>query len=183
MLAKGVVFISIPIFSKILNPTVFGVNHEGSMLTANRLVDEGKDRVAHAVKFQSYKAETLASKHFPAYWDITKEPTEPQFELFKKHDSLWKDDFRIIYKNIETAFEILGSFKIVALADEDKSSLNAIRSLVADNDIPNGKIIERSYLTFKRPAHRISPKYIDDVVGKVAKTDIKEDDIIRPELI
>jgi N-acetylneuraminate synthase len=68
----------------------------------------------------------------------------------------------------------LGSFKIVALADEDKSRLNTIRSLVADNDIPKGKITERSYLTFKRPAHRISPKYIGDVVGKVAKTNIKK---------
>lgn len=136
LLAKGVVFISIPIFSRILNPTEFGVNHEGSMLTAKRLVDEAKDEGAHPVKFQSYKAETLASKHSPAYWDITKELKEPQFELFKKRDSFWKDDFRIINKNIETAFEILGSFKIAALADEDKSKLNARRSLVADNDIP-----------------------------------------------
>lgn len=61
ILAKGVVFISIPLFSKILNPTDFGVNHEGSILTAKRLVEEAKDRVAHAVKFQSYKAETLDS--------------------------------------------------------------------------------------------------------------------------
>lgn len=77
----------------------------------------------------------------------------------------------------------MGRFKIVALDDEDKSRLNAIRSLVADNDITKGKVIERTYLAFKRPAHRISPKYIDYVGGKVAKTDIKEDDIIRPELI
>tara|TARA_B110001452_G_scaffold113026_1_gene93780 strand:+ start:2163 stop:2516 length:354 start_codon:yes stop_codon:yes gene_type:complete len=90
ILAKGVVFISIPIFSRILNPTEFGVNHEGSMLTAKWLVDEAKDRVAHPVKFQSYKAETLAAKHSTAYWDITKEPTESQFELFKKRDSFGK---------------------------------------------------------------------------------------------
>jgi len=71
-----------------------GVNHEGSMATAKRLVDDAKEGDAHAVKFQSYKAETLASKHSPAYWDTTKEPTESQFELFKKHDSFWKDEMQ-----------------------------------------------------------------------------------------
>ena len=325
-----------------------GVNHEGSMATAKRLVDEAKEGGAHAVKFQSYKAETLASKHSPAYWDITKEPTESQFELFKKHDSFWKDemqelkdycdvvgiefmstpfdvesaeflndmmdvfkisssditnkpfieyicsfgkpiilstgasnlaevhdaiswinpfnvplallhcvlnyptpdenanlgmivalkesfpnniigysdhtlpkemkvcematllgsviiekhfthdkslpgndhyhamdkeDLKIFNKNIDATFEILGSFKIESLADEEKSRFNARRSLVAVKDIPKGKIIEKSDLTFKRPAHGISPKYIDDVIGKEAKVDIMEDDIIRKELI
>ena len=325
-----------------------GVNHEGSMQTAKRLIDEAKEGGAHAVKFQSYKAETLASKHSPAYWDTTKEPTQSQFELFKKHDSFWKDemqelknycdkvgiefmstpfdvesaeflndmmdvykisssditnkpfieyicsfgkpiilstgasdlkevqdavswispfnvplallhcvlnyptpdenanlgmilglkdafpnhiigysdhtlpkdmkvcematmlgsviiekhfthdktlpgndhyhamdkeDLKIFNQNIERTLKILGSFKIEALADEEKSRLNARRSLVAKNDIPKGAVIKREDLTFKRPAHGISPKYIDDVVGKVAKTDIKEDDIIVKDLI
>ena len=46
-----------------------------------------------AIKFQSYKAGTLASKDSPAYWDTTKEPTLSQYELFKKHDSFWKNEF------------------------------------------------------------------------------------------
>ena len=66
-----------------------GVNHEGSMKTAKRLVDEAKEGGAHAVKFQSYKAETIASKYSPAYWDLSQEPTKSQFELFKKHDSFF----------------------------------------------------------------------------------------------
>jgi len=325
-----------------------GVNHEGSMKTAKRLVNEAKEGGAHAVKFQSYKAETLASKDSPAYWDTTKEPTKSQFELFKKHDSFWKDemqelkdycdtidiefmstpfdvesaqflnemmdvfkisssditnkpfiefiagfgkpiilstgasdlneiqdainwikpfnvslallhcvlnyptpdinanlgmisglkkafpnniigysdhtlpkdmkvceiatllgaviiekhfthdkslpgndhyhamdkeDLKIFNKNIDATFKILGSFKVEALKDEEKSRLNARRSLVAAKDIPKGKIIEKSDLTFKRPAHGISPKYIDDVVGKVAKSDIKEDIVIMKNLI
>ena len=63
-----------------------GVNHEGSMELAKRLIDEAKEGGAHAIKFQTYKAETIASRHSPAYWDLTKEPTSSQFELFKKHD-------------------------------------------------------------------------------------------------
>ena len=53
-----------------------GVNHEGSMITAKKIIDQAKEGGAHAVKFQSYKAETLASKHSPAYWDTTKESTK-----------------------------------------------------------------------------------------------------------
>ncbi|MFN4812176.1 MAG: N-acetylneuraminate synthase family protein, partial [Bacteroidota bacterium] len=67
-----------------------GVNHEGSMELAKRLIDEAAEGGAHAIKFQSYKAETIASKDSPYYWDITKEPTKSQFELFKKYDKFWK---------------------------------------------------------------------------------------------
>ena len=64
-----------------------GVNHEGDMNIARRLIDEAKEGGADAIKFQTYKAETLASKDSPAYWDIAKEPTKSQYELFKKHDN------------------------------------------------------------------------------------------------
>jgi N-acetylneuraminate synthase len=63
-----------------------GVNHEGSLDQAKRLVELAHEGGAHAAKFQSYKAETLASRHSPAYWDTSKEPTRNQFELFKRYD-------------------------------------------------------------------------------------------------
>ncbi len=80
----------------IINPYIIaeaGVNHEGSMDIAKRLIDEAKEGGADAIKFQTYKAETIASKDSPAYWDISKEPTESQYKLFKKHDKFWKDEF------------------------------------------------------------------------------------------
>ena len=73
-----------------------GVNHEGSMDKAKLMIDQAKAGGANAVKFQSYKAETLASKNSPAYWDLTKEPTASQFELFKKNDSFWKKEFQVL---------------------------------------------------------------------------------------
>jgi sialic acid synthase SpsE len=79
-----------------LSPTVIaeaGVNHEGQMDLAKRLIDEAQEAGAHAIKFQTYKAHTIASKHSPAYWDLTKEPTTSQFELFQKYDSFWKAEF------------------------------------------------------------------------------------------
>lgn len=70
-----------------------GVNHEGSMETAKRLIELAKDGGADAAKFQTYKAETLAAKDSPAYWDTSKEPTTSQFRLFKKHDTFGDSDY------------------------------------------------------------------------------------------
>lgn len=63
-----------------------GVNHEGSFKKAIELIDLAKKGGADAAKFQSYKANTLASKNSPSYWDTSKESTKSQYELFKKYD-------------------------------------------------------------------------------------------------
>lgn len=333
--------------TKIYSPYIIaevGVNHEGSMELAKRLIDEAKEGGADAVKFQSYKAETIASKDSPSYWDTTKEPTTSQYELFKKHDKFWvnemqelknycdkvdiefmstpfdiesanfldnmmdvykisssditnkpfieymcqfnkpiilstgasnlyeiqeavswiekfgnplallhcvlnyptpdenanlgmildlknkfpdkiigysdhtlpndmkvcematmlgsviiekhfthnktlpgndhyhamdKEDLKLLRKNLERTFDILGGFKIQALEDEAPARANARRSLVAARDIPKGKVIEKDDLTFKRPAHGVSPRHIDEVIGKIASIDIKDDDVIK----
>lgn len=57
------------------------------------LIIEAKKNGADAVKFQSYKAETLVSTNSPAYWDTSLEPTKTQYELFKKHDSFIEKDY------------------------------------------------------------------------------------------
>jgi N-acetylneuraminate synthase len=90
-----------------------------------------------------------------------------------------KDDLKMFRKNLDYMFEILGTFKIEALEDEDVARKNARRSLVAMHTIPRGKVIEKTDLTYKRPAHGVSPKYIDDVVGKISLIDINEDDVIK----
>jgi N-acetylneuraminate synthase len=80
-----------------------GVNHEGSMDIARRLIDEAAEAGADAVKFQTYKAETLASRDSPAYWDTDKEPTRSQYELFKRHDSFWKNEFEALKRHCGVA--------------------------------------------------------------------------------
>jgi sialic acid synthase SpsE len=73
-----------------------GVNHEGKMELAYRLIDEAAEAGADGIKFQTYKAETIASKNSPSYWDLTKEPTTSQFQLFKKYDKFWKGEFEAL---------------------------------------------------------------------------------------
>lgn len=81
----------------VLDPYIIaeiGVNHAGSMELAKRLIDEAVEGGAHAAKFQTYKADRLASKYSPAYWDRSKEPTETQFKLFQKFDSFGPEQYQ-----------------------------------------------------------------------------------------
>jgi sialic acid synthase SpsE len=321
-----------------------GVNHEGSMELARRLIDEAADGGADAIKFQTYRAETIASKHSPSYWDTKKEPTTSQFELFKKYDKFWKKEFEelklhcdrtgieflstpfdlesarflndlmavfkisssditnrpfidfiakfnkpiilstgasYLYeieeavgwiqqsgnqlallhcilnyptldenanlgmildlrkkypttiigysdhtlpgdmkvletatmlgaeilekhftydktlpgndhyhamdftdlirlrKNLEQSFKLLGDFKKSPLFSESPARSNARRSLVADRDIKQGETIQADDLTFKRPAHGVSPRELSKVVGCRARVDIAVDTVLR----
>ena len=73
-----------------------GVNHEGSLDTARKLIDLAHEGGADGAKFQTYKAETLASKHSPFYWNLDDEPTTSQFELFKKFDRFDREDYEAL---------------------------------------------------------------------------------------
>lgn len=325
-----------------------GVNHEGDIELAKRLIHEAAEGGAHAIKFQTYKAETIASRHSPSYWDLSKEPTRSQFELFKKYDKFWKkefeqlkkecdksgiefmstpfdfnaadflndmmpafkisssdltntpfirhickfgkpvilstgasniseiiqateviseygvplslmhcilnyptidenanlgmildlkkkfpetipgysdhtmpgnmdvlktayllgavilekhftfdktlpgndhyhamdkDDLKLFFKETERVFKLLGSFRKRPIPTEETSRQNARRSLVLSKKIQAGDIISPEHLTYKRPASGISPKYIDEVIGKKAVEDIEPDTILKWNMI
>lgn len=63
------------------------------MEAAKKMIETAASAGAHAVKFQSYKAATLASEDSPYYWDISEEPTESQYKLFQKFDSFGKNEY------------------------------------------------------------------------------------------
>ncbi|KAB1659350.1 acetylneuraminic acid synthetase [Pseudoclavibacter sp. CFCC 11306] len=74
-----------------------GVNHEGSLARALKMIDSVASAGGHAAKFQTYKAATLASRDSsPAYWDTTKEATPSQFELFSRYDSFGVAEYEIL---------------------------------------------------------------------------------------
>jgi N-acetylneuraminate synthase len=70
-----------------------GVNHEGRLELAHRLIDLAAKGGADAAKFQAYKADTLAVLDSPAYWDLESEPTTSQRELFAKYDAFRPQDY------------------------------------------------------------------------------------------
>ncbi len=65
---------------------------------AKLMITKAKEGGAHAVKFQTYKAEKLASKNSPAYWDLNEEPTTSQYQLFKKFDSFGESEYKELAK-------------------------------------------------------------------------------------
>jgi len=87
-------------FQKLAKPFVIaeiGVNHECSLAKAKKMILLAKKGGASAVKFQTYKAEKLASKNSPAYWDRNEEKTKSQFELFKKYDKFGPREYKMLY--------------------------------------------------------------------------------------
>ncbi len=78
-----------------------GVNHEGSLSKAKELIDLAHEGGVDAVKFQTYKAERLASKTSPAYWDLGEEPTTSQYELFKKYDSFDAKEYELLAEHCQ----------------------------------------------------------------------------------
>ncbi len=63
-----------------------GVNHNGSIVTAKKLIDVAVGAGADAVKFQTFKAENLVSKQAQKaeYQQQTTDAEESQFEMIKK---------------------------------------------------------------------------------------------------
>lgn len=61
---------------------------------AKLYIDAAAEAGVDCAEFQSYKAETIVSKNSPAYWDLNKEPTKTQYELFLKHDSFGEAEYR-----------------------------------------------------------------------------------------
>jgi sialic acid synthase SpsE len=90
-----------------------------------------------------------------------------------------KEDLKVFRKNMDRIVGLLGEFDIKSLPSELPAIKNARRSLVAKKDIAKGETITYDHLTWKRPAHGVSPKFIDDVIGKKALIDIKEDEILQ----
>ncbi len=82
-------------------PTIIaeaGVNHNCKLSLAKKYVDLAKDGGADAIKFQTYKADTLVSKISPAYWDLKKEKTSSQYKLFKKYDKFNKSEYSALHQ-------------------------------------------------------------------------------------
>ena len=80
-------------------------------------------------------------------------------------------------RNIEKA--IGGSGLKEVSKSEEKNKPIARKSIVAATDIKKGNIFTPENLTVKRPGTGISPMQWDEVIGKEAKRDFQEDELIE----
>jgi len=93
--------------------------------------------------------------------------------------SLEPDELKDMIKAIRDVEEALGDGIKRPTEDEERIKKAARRSIVAIVDIPKGSAITRDMLDVKRPGTGIEPKYLDVVIGRKAKRNIKKDDILK----
>jgi len=141
-----------------------GVNHEGSLDLAKRLVELAKAGGADAAKFQTYKADTLASRHSPAYWDTSKEPTQSQFELFKKYDAFGAAEYQALAEHcaslgidfVSTPFDDAAVDMLAPLVPFFK---------VASADLTNTPLLRRVARTKKPLVLSVGASTIEEIDG------------------
>lgn len=112
-----------------------------NMQAAKLMVKEAKDAGIHAVKFQTYKAGTLAAKASPYYWDITEEPTRSQYELFCKFDSFGYKEYKELKEySDEVGIEFLSTAFDFESADYLDELMNVYK--ISSSDLSNLPFIE-----------------------------------------
>ncbi len=119
-----------------------GVNHNGSIDLAYRLVDAAKDSGADAIKFQSFKADTLVSRNADKaeYQKKTTGSGESQYQMIKKLELNLDDHRKLISYCKEKKISFLSS-------PFDLDSIDLLNKLGLDTfKIPSGEIINMPYL-------------------------------------
>ena len=119
-----------------------GVNHNGSLDLAKRLIEIAVDSGADAVKFQTFKAESLVSKNAQKadYQKQTTDASESQFDMIKK-----------LELDVETHRELIAYCQekdIMFLSTPfDHESVNLLSGLgLQIFKIPSGEITNLPYL-------------------------------------
>ncbi len=119
-----------------------GVNHNGSIKLAKRLIDVAADAGADAVKFQTFKTENLVSKNADKaeYQKETTDSKESQFDMIKKLElDLDTHNDLITYCNEKNIMFLSTPF--------DLDSIDMLNDLGLDIfKIPSGEITNLPYL-------------------------------------
>ena len=119
-----------------------GINHNGSVKAASKLIVSAKKCGADAIKFQSFVTEENITRNAPkAAYQLKNSPSnETQFEMVKKLEFNEKDHHFLIKKCLENNIEFMSSpFDIKSIKLLKKLSVKRFK-------IPSGEIINLPYL-------------------------------------
>jgi sialic acid synthase SpsE len=99
--------------------------------------------------------------------------------------ALEPDELRALVAGVREVEAGLGNGRLEGPSEAEAKEMYTLarRSIVAATDIAAGTAISRDHLTVKRPGFGIAPKHIDLVVGRVARVDIEEDDILTWDMV
>lgn len=156
-----------------------GVNHNGSLELAKKLVDVAAMSGADTVKFQTFKAVNLVSRSAEKaeYQKKTTNSGETEFEMIKKLEldiaahkaSLEPHELLAMVQSIRNIENMLGSSIKKASPSENKNKIIARKLIVAGAKIKKGETFNEKNLVVKRPGSGISPMLWDVFIGTTAK--------------
>lgn len=75
-----------------------------------------------------------------------------------------------------------GADKTISI-EEMKDRSHMRRSIVARRDIPAGKLLEASDITFKRPGGGLDPRHVDKYIGRKVNKSLMADELITEEAL
>ncbi len=118
-----------------------GVNHNGDINLAYKLIDVAKEAGANAVKFQTFKTEKVISKHAPMaeYQKKNLGKDISQYEMVKKLELSFDDFIKLKEYADEKGIIFLSS-------PFDHESIDFLENLVPYYKIPSGEIVNYPYL-------------------------------------
>lgn len=93
--------------------------------------------------------------------------------------SLEPDELKAMVAAIRNIERALGNGHKRVSESERKNIAVARKSIVAARDIKSGEVFSETNLTVKRPGNGISPMRWEEVIGKIAKKDFQEDELIE----
>lgn len=93
--------------------------------------------------------------------------------------SLEPSELKAMVKSIRNIEQALGTGHKTISESERKNIEIARKSIVAAKDIKEGEIFTEENLTVKRPGNGISPMEWENIIGKVAKRDFQEEELIE----
>ena len=88
------------------------------------------------------------------------------------------EELAVICEAASSGYKMLGQYRRVIQENQERRQAFQ-RSIVAAREISEGRVIGREDLDFKRPGTGIPPKYIDFIIGKIARRNIGYDEIIQ----
>ena len=121
-----------------------GVNHNGSIDLAKKLIDVASAAEANAVKFQTFKAKNLATKNLEKanYQKKTTDQKETQFNMLKKLELSKEMHFELINYSKKKGIKFLSS-------PFDHDSIDLLNDLGLEVfKIPSGEITNLPYLRY-----------------------------------
>ena len=117
-------------------------NHISVLDAAKLMIRRAKEAGADAIKFQTYKAETLTREDSPGSWDRNDVAVETMYELFKMYDHFGEEEY---VQLSEYAREVGIDFMSTPFDYESIDYLDKYMDVykISSSDISNFPLIER----------------------------------------